>query len=89
MPVIGEIVFGLVQKAEEGWIGIQSVCCIALVVRLIDAHAVLMDGQRSDGQVDQKPNEQQGLLDAKRFKVSHANVSTRTEMGETCCVDGS
>ena len=51
MAIIGRIIFWLVKNPKEGGIGVQCVGCITIVVGFVNAHAVLVNGQRPDDQV--------------------------------------
>src|SRR5688572_7753718 len=53
--------------------------CVPVIIRLINAHTIFMNGHRSYAQIYDKPKGQQDLLEANRLRVGHAKVSTQPE----------
>src|SRR4026208_2604514 len=78
MAIIGCIIFWLVKSPKEGWIGVECIRRVSLVVGVTTAYAILANSQHPHAQVYDKPQHKQGLLEANHFKVGHAIVSAAT-----------
>src|SRR5215210_4707856 len=71
VPIIGGIVSWLVTHPKEGRIGIESVGAVTLIIGLVDAHTILMNGSCSNKQVENKPREEQLSFRANCFEFRH------------------
>src|SRR5690349_4021859 len=73
MSIVGGIVRRLIKKPEKGWIGIESIDGIVLVVWLIHAHTIVMYSDDANSKIQHKPYKKQRLFDAGDVGVGHGS----------------